>query len=50
LFATEAMQKRIDLLNKTKKIILIYIDKMNEAGNSLETKVVVILANPSIEI
>lgn len=42
-FATDAMQKRIDLLNmnKTRKITLKYVDKMNEAENSLGTKVII---------
>lgn len=40
-FATEAMQERINLLNKNKinKITLTYIDKTNKAGISLGTQV-----------
>ena len=42
-FATHAMQKRIDILNhqKQNKITLEYIDKMNDAENSLGTTVLI---------
>jgi len=42
-FATDAMQKRIDLLNlnKKNKISLSYIDKSNDAENSLGTTVII---------
>lgn len=41
-FATDAMQKRIDILNlnKQEKISLQYIDKVNEAGVSTGTIVI----------
>jgi LytS/YehU family sensor histidine kinase len=42
-FATEAMQNRIDLLNKnkSKKITINYIDKLNQSQQSLGTTVVI---------